>query len=95
MIQKGEAYVNGVQVKEDKKLDLDSLIEGRLLIVQMGKSKVRIIEVVPEKEMELARQAKEEADAKKEEELEKERDDSDDMEDEDDVEFMMTAGERI
>jgi hypothetical protein len=95
MIQKGEVYVNGVQVKEDKKLDLDSLIDERLLIVRMGKSKVRIIEVVSEKDLDLARQAKEEVDAKKEEELERERDDSDDMENEDDVEFVMTAGERI
>jgi hypothetical protein len=86
MIKKWELQVNGVQVKEDKKLDLDLLIEERLLIVWMGKSKGRIIKVVAEKEIELVRQVKE-ADATKEEELERERDDSDDAEDEEDVEF--------
>lgn len=82
MIQKGKLQVNGVQIKEDVKLDLDSLIEGRLLMVQMGKSKVRIIDVVPEKEMELARQAKEEAGSKRRQEFEGDMDDSEDIEDE-------------
>jgi hypothetical protein len=81
MIQKGELQVNGVPVTEDKKLDLESLIEERLLIVRMGKSKVRIIEVLPEEELELARQAEEEANSKGKKQVEAEMDESDDIED--------------
>ena len=46
MIQKGGLYINGVQVKEDGKIDRDSLLEGQVMIVRLGKSTFRIIEMI-------------------------------------------------
>jgi hypothetical protein len=48
----------------------------------MNKSKVRVIEAVSDKDLELARQAEEKANSKGTKRTEREMDDSDDIEDE-------------
>lgn len=54
MIQKGGLYVNGVQEKEDRKMDMDILLEHRLMVVRLGKSTFRIIDVIPDERAMLA-----------------------------------------
>jgi len=50
MIEKGGLYINGAQEKEDKKTDENSLLEDRIMIIRLGKSSFRIIEVIPDDE---------------------------------------------
>jgi len=50
MIGKGGLYVNGVQEKEDRKTDENSLLEDRIMVIRLGKSTFRIVEVIPDEE---------------------------------------------
>jgi hypothetical protein len=50
IIQKGGLYVNGEQAKEDKKTDHSSLLSDRIMILRLGKSTFRIIEVIADDE---------------------------------------------
>jgi hypothetical protein len=50
MMAKGGVHINGRQVKEDTRVDENSLLEDRIMIVRFGKM-IRIIEVIPKQEV--------------------------------------------
>jgi tyrosyl-tRNA synthetase len=52
IIQKGGLYINGAQAKEDTKTDHSSLLSDRTMILRLGKSTFRIIEVIADDEEE-------------------------------------------
>jgi tyrosyl-tRNA synthetase len=52
IIHKGGLYINGAQAKEDTKTDHSSLLSDRIMILRLGKSTFRIIEVIADDEEE-------------------------------------------
>ena len=52
IIQKGGLYINGAQAKEDTKTDHSSLLSDRIMIIRLGKSTFRVIEVIADDEEE-------------------------------------------